>query len=205
MSEAKKLADSKSFLGYVVYTSFGKLAYFPNASLKVQEILWNAKVVADFARDNGFSYGHASINPAINWATMNPATAIKSTDRYVSCDRFVDWALYRAGYTAGQKYTHGHVVHEMDEWLANYHGFTRINDVTSLRAGDIIFTRWDSTQPGNGAHVFLCASTNQGNNVYYRYDHGTNGRIWGSHGTEHAPGQQPFIEPILDFCYAYRP
>ena len=133
------------------------------------------------------------------------ATAIKPTDRYVSCDRFVDWTLYRAGYTAGQKYTHGHVVHEMDEWLANYHGFTRVNNVSTLRAGDIIFTRWDSTQPGNGAHVFLCASTNRGNNVYYRYDHGTNGRIWGTHGTEHAPGQQPFIEPILDFCYAYRP
>ena len=62
-------------------------------------------------------------------------------------------------------------------------GFKRVNDVSSLRAGDIIFTRWDSTQPGNGAHVFLCASTNRGNSVYYRYDHGTNGRIWGSHGS----------------------
>ena len=203
LSSAKKFADEKSFLGYVVYTTTGKLAYNPNPNIKVSEILWNAKIVADFARDNGFSYGHASINPAINWATLNPSTAINSKERHVSCDRFVDWALYRAGFTAGQLYTHGHVVFQMDEWLSSSHGFVRINSQSQIRAGDIIFTRWDSTQPGNGAHVFICASSNI-NGKYYRYDHGADERIWCTKGTEYAPGQQPFFEIITEFCYAYR-
>ena len=196
LSEAKAFADSKSQYGYVVYTSLGKVAHNPNPSMNVAKILWEAKVVTDFVRTNGFIYGDASINPGINWATLDPATAVKSSERLVSCDRLVDWALYRAGYTAGQKYTQGHVVHNMDEWLVSSYGFTRIESVSGLRAGDIIFTRWDSMYPGNGAHVFICASSNYGNNTYYRYDCGSNARI---------VSVQPFFEVINDFCYAYRP
>lgn len=196
LSEAKAFADSKSQYGYVVYTSLGKLAHNPNPSLNVAKIIWEAKAVTDFARTHGFIYGDAKINPAFNWALLDVGAAINPNERIVSCDRLVDWALYRAGYTVGQKYNQGHVVHNMDEWLAGSLGFTRIGSVSGLRPGDIIFTRWDSMYPGNGAHVFICASSNYGGNTYYRYDCGTIGRI---------ASVQPFFEVINDFCYAYRP
>ncbi len=167
-------------------------------------IIENAQLVADFARDNGFTYGHASINPGVNWASLNINSPAKTSERITSCDRFVDWVLYRSGFTQGQKETNGHVVFEMEGWLSSI-GFTKITDVSQLQKGDVVFTTYDPTRPGTPAHVFLCASSNLGGNVYLRYDHGSNARIQCNKGTEVTPGKQPFKEVISDFYYAYRP
>ena len=49
-------------------------------------IIKSAQEVSDFARDQGFTYGHASINPGYNWGTLNPSTAIDPTEKLTSCD-----------------------------------------------------------------------------------------------------------------------
>ena len=166
-------------------------------------IIKSAQEVSDFARDQGFTYGHASINPGYNWGTLNPSTAIDPTEKITSCDRFVDWVLYRSGFV-DQPYSHGLVVFQQIEWLESL-GFEKITDVSALQAGDIIFSGYDSFRPNFPRHVFICGSSNLGNDVYLRYDHGSNERIACGKGTEVVPGQQPFKEPIYEFYYAYRP
>lgn len=173
-----------------------------NVSLS-EKILEEAKKVTDFARDEGFTYGHASINPGINWEHLDKEKALNPKEKITSCDRFVDWVLYRAGFT-DQPYDHGLVVFQQMEWLESL-TFEKIEDVSKLKPGDIVFSGHDSTRPGDPRHVFICASENLGNNMYLRYDHGSNERIACRKGTEVTPGEQPFEEPIYEFYYAYRP
>ena len=52
------------------------------------EILKEAKWVTDYVRENGFRYGDAPMNPAIDHEA-----------KLVSCDRLVDWVMYRVGFT----------------------------------------------------------------------------------------------------------
>ena len=204
LNAAKNLANSKSFLGYVVYDTFGKVIYCPTGSLNTAKIMWNAQLVSDFARDNGFTYGHSIINPAFNWKNLSISGAVNPNQRTTSCDRFCDWVLYRSGFTQGQKYNYGHCVFEMAGWLSSI-GFTRITNRSQLRAGDVVFTTYDPTRPGTPAHVYLNASANYGGDVYLRYDHGSNARIRCQKGNEVIPGNQPFKEHVGDFYYAYRP
>ena len=174
-----------------------------NYSNLVNKILQEAQAVTDFARVQNFKYGHASINPGYNWAELNVNKAIDPNERIVSCDRLVDWVLFRTGFIQ-QPYTHGKVVSQQVEWLESL-GFEKITNVSKLQAGDIVFVIDDPTRPGNPAHVFICASNNLGGNVYLRYDHGSNARIQCVTGTEVTKGKQPFKEVITDFFYAYRP
>ena len=204
LNAAKNLANSKSYLGYVVYDTFGKVIYCPTGSLNTAKIMWNAQLVSDFARDNGFTYGHSIINPAFNWKNLSISGAVNPSQRTTSCDRFCDWVLYRSGFTQGQKYNYGHCVFEMAGWLSSI-GFTRITNRSQLRAGDVVFTTYDPTRPGTPAHVYLNASANYGGDVYLRYDHGSNARIRCQKGNEVIPGNQPFKEHVGDFYYAYRP
>lgn len=168
-----------------------------------EKILEEAQKVTDFARDNSFVYGHASINPGYNWGELDVEKALNEGERLTSCDRLVDWVLYRTGFT-DQPYNHGYVVFQQPEWLESL-TFEKITDVSALQPGDIVFVNNDSTRPGMPAHVFICASENLGGNVYLRYDHGSNERIQCKKGTEVTPGQQPFKEVIANFFYAYRP
>lgn len=168
-----------------------------------EKIIEEAQVVADFARDEGFTYGHAAINPGINWEKLDPDEAINPSEKITSCDRFVDWVLYRAGFT-DQPYDNGYVVFQQMSWLESL-TFEKIEDVSKLQAGDIVFSGHDSTRPGDPRHVFICASENLGGDVYLRYDHGSNERIQCIKGTEVNAGEQPFKEAIPEFYYAYRP
>lgn len=204
LNSAKSVANNKSYLGYVVFDTFGKVVYCPTGSLNTAKIMWNAQLVSDFARDNGFVYGHSIINPAFNWKNLSISGAVNSSQRTTSCDRFCDWVLYRSGFTQGQKYNYGHCVFEMAGWLSSI-GFTRITNRSQLRAGDVVFTTYDPTRPGTPAHVYLNASANYGGDVYLRYDHGSNARIRCQKGNEVIPGNQPFKEHVGDFYYAYRP
>lgn len=167
----------------------------------VAKILAEAQVVTDFARDKKFTYGNASINPGINWAELDTKKAIKPSEKLSSCDRLVDWVLYRCGFT-NQRYNNGYYVEEVKAWIESM-GFEKITDVSKLKAGDIVFTG-NPSDPGPG-HVFICASENLGGNVYLRYDHGSTERIQCTKGTEVTKGKQPFKEPITGMFYAYRP
>ncbi|MBR6534790.1 MAG: hypothetical protein IKT65_04340 [Clostridia bacterium] len=152
----------------------------------VDRLMAEGKVVADFVRDKGFKYGDAEINPAINWRTLDTATAINSKERIVACDRLVGWILFRAGFI-DQDFRHGLDLYRYFE----EHDFELIESVRSVRAGDIVFVNPDKN--GNPGHVFLCAGTNK------RYDGGSDARINGS------LGPQPFTESITNFVRAYRP
>lgn len=165
----------------------------------IKKIMQEAQIVTDFARDNNFIYGDAQINPAINWRNLSVADAIDPKERVVSCDRLVSWVLFRAGFTDYQNYKNGAHLHSIFKAC----NFEMITNVKNLQAGDIVFIDTNGL-PGDD-HVFLCASSHLGNNVYLRYDHGSNERIQCRKGSEVTPGKQPFKETISGFLYAYRP
>ena len=157
------------------------------------------KIICDFIRDMDFNYGHAQINPAINWRTLDSSTAIDPSEKIVSCDRLVDWILYRSGFV-DQPYKNGLVTVQLDDWLAKI-GFTKITSVSQLKAGDVVFSSPDSA--GEPIHTFMCAGTN------LRYDAGSDARIDCVTGRE-TNGSQPVSEIVPTtgsgrFLYAYRP
>ena len=152
----------------------------------VEIMMREAKIVADFIRDNDFIYGHAIINPAVNWRTLDPKDAIKPEERIVACDRLVNWVMFRSGFI-DQDYYFG--IHLEDYF--NEHGFQKVRSVNDLQAGDIVFVNPDAN--GVPGHVFICAGKN------LRYDGGSDARINGS------KGPQPFNEPVNNFVRAYRP
>lgn len=148
------------------------------------EILRNAKEIADYVRDMEFSYGDAPINPAINHDA-----------KLVSCDRFVAWVLYRLGYT-DQPYRQGLCVSgpHLTDWCID-HGFERVDSVSDLLPGDIVFTKKNAIDcPG---HTFLFAGRSENPENYYRYDCGRVERIRST---------QPSCEALTDaeFMYGYR-
>ena len=167
----------------------------------VKKILEEAQKVTDFMRAQKFKYGDAKINPAYNWGALDVNSAINPNEKIVSCDRLVDWILFRAGFTV-QMFNQGMTVGNLDEWCEEY-GFTKITNVNKLQAGDIVFV---NPHPGGWAkHVFLCASSKGSDGKYLRYDAGSDTRITGITGTEVTRGKQPFRETISQFMYAYRP
>ena len=152
----------------------------------VEIMMREGKIVADFIRDNDFIYGHAIINPAVNWRTLDPKDAIKPEEKVVACDRLVNWVMFRAGFT-DQDYYFGI---NLEDYF-NSHGFQKITSVRNLEAGDIVFV--NPNDQGVPGHVFICAGKNK------RFDGGSDERINGS------KGPQPFSEPVNNFVYAYRP
>ena len=170
----------------------------------VDSILREAQTVADFIRDNDFDYSEdLRINPAYNWAELDETKALDSSERLVSCDRFVGWVLYRVGFTDQPKDT-GYLVYTFSEFCEAM-GFKKITKVATLQPGDIVFINPNSAHGGKPGHMFICASDNMGYNVYLRYDAGSQQRVECVKGTELEKGKQPFKEKINNFCYAYRP
>lgn len=167
----------------------------------VKNLMAEAQKVTDYMRANKFKYGDAKINPAYNWGALDVSKAIDPSEKIVSCDRLIDWILYRVGFT-DQMYTQGMTVGNLDEWCEEY-GFKKITNVNSLQAGDIVFV---NPHPGGWArHVFMCASSKGSDGKWLRYDAGGDDRITGTTGTEVTRGKQPFREGISQFMYAYRP
>lgn len=199
LEKAKEDAKKNERFGYVVYDSEGKLVYNPTTSLKASEILYQARIIADYMRKNGYSYGHASINPAI-------AKGMPDCDKLCSCDRLVSWALYNAGFT-DQPYLHG-LTDELIPFMLR-HGFTEITDMNELMPGDVIYVGYRD-QPAPYGHVFIHAGRAAQNDCY-RYDAGSVDRIRciGIYEAYNQSGQ-PFCQPLelsekALFRIAYRP
>ena len=204
LATAKSVANSKVQYGYVVFDSNGKYVYTPATSLNASKILWNAKNAADYMRTQGFIYGNATKNQYYN-----------KSEKIVSCDRFVGWALGDAGYVSGQPATAGLNLygHSNDlgygclETFLKQHGFTKITDINQVKAGDIIFVGYSyvhtvlsQSMRQYPQHVFIAASGYaEGGGNAYRYDAGSNNRI---------RTVQPTYEPLNYssnvFRFAYR-
>ncbi len=208
LAEAK--ANVKVYLGQVVHQG-RTLVYNPCPSFMAAKLVYNAKRVSDFAAANAFAYAHADYNPGYNWQYLDINRPVASTERWSSCDRLVDWALWISGVTdkQGNKISHGPVVYEQVNWIPSL-GYQKITNPAALKPGDIVFTSPDPTKPGLPGHIFICASENMGGNLYLRYDHGSTARIRYVNGTEYLNGKAPFLERIgtadqPKFYYAYRP
>lgn len=154
----------------------------------VDIVIREAQWVTKFCDDNNFTYGDSLINPCYNFRAESVAGAIDPGETLSSCNRFVSWVLYRAGFTT-QEYYHGGLPAET---LQNQYGFTKITNVSQVRRGDIVYI------PG---HEFICAGTN------LRYDHGSTERIRRTDGYAYVAGTvEPFREAInSSFMYAMRP
>lgn len=183
--EAIKFCDRRKHLGYRICDERGNVVYTPYTLLQC-DILREAKYVTTCTRTNGFKYGDAPINPAIDHEAKK-----------VSCDRLVCWVLYRVGFI-DQPVSHGVVVSSMHTW-SEANGFIEITDKDALEPGDIILVRPNAS--GTYAlHTFLYAGEAKGKGMFYRYDHGSDERI---------NSEQPQIQELeLDgapFWRAYRP
>ncbi len=225
--EACKVAlqDKYASTGYAVYDTDGKDGntgnfLFGKYSEFVTKVLYNAKHVADYIDMNDYSYGNASIHPAVTYARRNDPTYRGSTsEKLVSCDRLVCWILYDSG-LINQPVQHGLCVNTNDNpdsnltaWCEKM-GFEKIENESDLQAGDIIFVRSYPNAPQYPAHTFLHAGEVSGSNskrgtTYYRYDAGSVDRIRceGSFASYSRTGQ-PFKESLGStgvFRYAYRP
>ena len=189
LDEAKVCADNLAQYGYQVYS--GSEVVYTTHSEFVAELLSCGKKITDFVRNAGFIYGHAPMNPAMDCEA-----------KIVSCDRFVGWALYDAGYKDQPKENGIYVFdaarndHDFETWCER-HGFMRIEDESELQAGDLVFVNPTKSKSGviYPGHTFLYAGHDSGNN-HFRYDCGSDHRI---------QTEQPFSEPINNFMFAYRP
>ena len=183
LETAIKRCDRMKQFGYRVANEKGEVVYTPYTLLQCN-LLREGKYITEYAREMRFKYGDSPTNPGINHRPLR-----------TSCDRLVDWILYRAGYT-DQPAVQGCVVSNLVDWCKKM-GFEKITDVNELQAGDIVFVRPHAD--GGPQHVYMLASDVK-NGSAQRYDHGSDSRIMST---------QPTTEPIsygdAPFMYAYRP
>ena len=182
LETAIKRCDRQKQYGYRVANEKGEVVYAPYSMLQCN-LLREGKMVTDYAREQRFQYGDSCTNPAINHRPNRS-----------SCDRLVDWILYRAGFT-DQPLVQGFVVSSLHEWCRKI-GFKRITRIEDLQAGDIVFV--NPASDGGPLHVYILAGDEEGGRAL-RYDHGSNSRIMSN---------QPTDEPIsygdAPFLFAYR-
>ena len=183
LDKAKRRCDSKKEFGYRVANEKGEVVYTPYTLLQCN-LLREGHYVTEYAREMRFKYGDSCTNPGINHRPLR-----------TSCDRLVDWILYRAGFT-DQPTVQGCVVSNLHEWCREM-GFERITRIEDLQAGDIIFV--NPHADGGPQHVFMLAEDEEGGHAL-RYDHGSDSRIM---------SKQPTNEPVsygdAPFLFAYRP
>ena len=163
----------------------GEIVYTPY-SLLVCNLLREGHYIVNYAREQEFKYGDSCTNPAINHRPHN-----------TSCDRLMDWIVYRAGFIYGQPTVQGCVVATLGKWCDKM-GFTKITDMSKLQAGDIVFVR--PASDGGPQHVFMLASDPKDGSAL-RYDHGSDTRIM----NPDQPTYEPVSYPEAPFVYAYRP
>ena len=183
LESAVKRCDRMKQYGYRVANEKGEIVYAPYSLLQCN-LLREAKYITEYAKEEKFKYGDSCTNPGIN-----------HRPHYTSCDRLVDWILYRAGFT-DQPAVQGKVVSNLPEWCEAM-GFRKITRMEDLKAGDIIFVHPHAQ--GFPLHTFMLASDYNGSSTL-RYDHGSDSRIMST---------QPSTEPVTygdaPFMYAYRP
>ncbi len=201
--EAVAKADDKRLaaMGYAVYGEGGEFLYGLNNEY-VTNMMFTAKYIVDFARENDYVYGSAATNPG--WTFFSFLKRGKLSEKVVSCDRFVGWVLYEMGYTDQPKNAGMFVwanansqEHNLMVYLEK-HNYERIDNTTDFKAGDIVFVRPTTSSGGSpyGAHVFICAGSAGQARQFYRYDHGSDTRI---------QSVQPSREGISELFCVYRP
>ncbi len=198
---AKASDERVAATGYAVYSESGEFLYGLNNEY-VTNMLFRAKYIVDFARENDYKYGSAAKNPAVTFQTFLKRGRL--TEKIISCDRFVGWVLYDMGYT-DQPTDAGMFVwananssdHNLMVFLEK-HNYERIDNTAEFKAGDIVFVRPTTSSGGSpyGAHVFICAGSTGREGQYYRYDHGSDARIQST---------QPSREGISELFCVYRP
>ena len=184
LESAKRRCNTKKEFGYRVANEKGEIVYTPYSLLQCN-LLREGKFITEYARAERFKYGDSCTNPGINHRPHR-----------TSCDRLVDWILYRAGFT-DQPTVQGCVVSNLHGWCREM-GFERITRIEDLQAGDIIFVNPHPVD-GGPMHVFMLAEDEEGGHAL-RYDHGSDSRIM---------SKQPTYEPVsydnARFLFAYRP
>lgn len=195
-NEGKAEVDKLAQYGRVLYSSEGEIVYNPCPTLTAAKILHHAKINADCARDNGYKYGDAALNPALD-----------KTEKIVSCDRYVGWVLYDAGLKPARvPSTKGHTLYttnNLEEFLKELN-FEKIRSEDSVKAGDIVFVGNSQTLPVPGnfkdypRHVFICAGKD-GRRNYFRYDAGLDTRLQSTQ-----PSSEPLSKTGAEFRFAYR-
>jgi hypothetical protein len=198
LDEAKAFCDKKAQYGYVVYNLEDKPVYLPFGTLMASKILYNAKKVADYVNAKGYKYGHAQINPAIDRG---------ATEKIVSCDRFVGWALFDTGFSYNHLRKHGYTLYgpqNLENYLISM-GFTRIDDINEVRGGDVMFvgvSDWFKSLPEDWKsypdHTFICAGPSA-EGRFFRYDGGSDKRLQSIQ-----PLDEPLELPKKPFRFAYR-
>ena len=184
LKDAVAACDSMKEYGYRVANESGKIVYLPYGDLLQCNLLREGHYITEYARTHDFKYGDSCTNPGINHRPLR-----------TSCDRLVDWILYRAGFT-DQPLVQGCVVSNLSKWCQEK-GFKKITEIDELQPGDIIFVRPDSA--GVPQHVFMLAS-DVSDGMALRYDHGSDNRI-----VSHQPTFEPVSYESAPFAYAYRP
>lgn len=185
LEDAVKFCDRSKHYGCRVANEKGEVVYTPY-SLLVCNLLREAEYIVNYAREQKFKYGDSCTNPAVN-----------HRPKYTSCDRLMDWIVYRAGFVYRQPLVQGCVVSNLHEWCRKM-GFEKITDVDGLKAGDIVFVR--PAADGGPQHVFMLASDVK-NGSALRYDHGSDTRIM----NPDQPTPEPVSYPDAPFVFAYRP
>ena len=183
LENAKRRCDSKKQYGYRVANEKGEIVYTPYTLLQ-SNLLREGKYITEYARAERFKYGDSCTNPGINHRPHR-----------TSCDRLVDWILYRAGFT-DQPTIQGYVVVNLHPWLREI-GFEKITRIEDLRAGDIVFV--NPAADGGPTHVYMMASDAENGNSL-RYDHGSDTRIM-----SRQPSSEPVSHGHAPFLFAYRP
>ncbi len=182
---AKAFCDKNKEYGFRVANEKGEVVYTPY-SLLVCDLLREGNYIVNYARTMDFKYGDSCTNPGIN-----------HRPKRTSCDRLMDWILYRAGFTEEQPLVQGCVVSNLHTWCKKM-GFEKITDIDDLKAGDIVFVR--PAADGGPQHVFMLAS-DQKDGKALRYDHGSDTRIQ----NPDQPTYEPVSYPDAPFIFAYRP
>ena len=175
------LAKQNAVYGGLVTDDHGHLLYAPYGEVAAA-VLHHAKWVCDYIRDHEFVYGDAPINPAFNHDA-----------RIISCDRLVDWVMFRCGYE-DQPVAHGECVcgPGLVDWC-DRNGFIKITSGADLLPGDVVFTKPNAE--GYPQHTFIYAGKADEAGLSYRYDAGSVARIRST---------QPSCEPLNDFLVGYR-
>lgn len=201
--KAVGFAEENARYGYYVADEDGKFVY-GKYNMTVLNILAFAKRNADYMREHNWKYGDASKNPYLT-----------KEEKIVSCDRFVGWVLGDAGYTEGQPEIKGLPLfgHKLDgiegsiETFLKLHGFTRIENIEELKAGDVVFVGYarkevllSEEMREYPSHVYILAGdyTAIEDNVY-RYDSGSDQRIQSVQ-----PSCEVICVPEKNFRFAYR-
>ena len=184
LDSAVKRCDRQKQFGYRVANEKGEIVYTPYTLLQCN-LLREGKYITEYAKAERFKYGDSCTNPGINHRPHR-----------TSCDRLVDWILYRAGFT-DQPTVQGCVVSNLQGWCREM-GFERITRIEDLKAGDIIFV---NPHPSDGGpqHVFMLAE-DAVNGQALRYDHGSDHRIMSNQ-----PTKEPVSYGDAPFMFAYRP